>query len=93
MKCPIGGDDSHDAADDGDEDALYHHLSDQSPAARSDRGSNRHLATATERAREQEVGHVDAPDQQHRADSRPHEGQTAPHTSRDLILERNEVRQ
>ena len=92
MKHPIGRKHSHDPADDGHQDALYHHLSHQSAAACADRRSNRHLASPTQRASEQQVGHVDAPDQQQRADGRPHERQTAPHASRDLILERNKVR-
>ena len=55
---------AHDCARQGEQDALGHQLFDETAAAGADRCPQGHFTLAHGRAREQEVRHVDARDEQ-----------------------------
>ena len=70
---------SNQAAADGKDDALDQQLRGNPGAARADRGANRDLLLPADRARQQQVGHVGARDQQDEADRGDEHEQRLPH--------------
>ena len=61
-----GGDrDADPASGDGNDETFSEQLSDQPASPRAERGANRHLAATADPARQQEIRHVGAGDEQH----------------------------
>ena len=65
-------------------------LAEHLPAARAERGANRHLARSAGRADEQEIGDVRAGDQEHAADRHREQRERAAHASRRAVAERHQ---
>ena len=66
------------AARGGQQQALGHQLAAQAPGACAQRRAHRHLLAARAAARQQQVGQIDAGDQQHQADRAPQQPQRRP---------------
>ena len=83
--------DAGDCAHRGEEERLGQQLTDDAAARRTQRDANGNLPFSRRRAREQQVGHVDARDEEHETDGRHQHEQRRPDGCDDEILESNEL--
>ena len=74
----------------GQEQALGEHLAEQRPAARAERGAEGELRAPRRAAREQQVGHVGAGDQQDQADGAEQQDQRRASVLDDVVLQRDD---
>ena len=72
----------------GQHQALGEELPEQPPAAGAERGADGHLPVARRRAREEQVGHIGAGDEEHEGDGAEQDEQRQPHVTDDLLDER-----
>jgi hypothetical protein len=80
--------DGNASADHGHDDALGHELADEPQPAGAERCAYRHLAASRRPSRQQQVGEVNARDQQDEADGTEYHQQSWPDVAGDLGLQR-----
>ena len=86
-RAPVGDDEPRDSAGHAEHDALGQELLHEPPASGAERRPHGHLARAAVRPREQEVGDVDARDEQHERDRAEQDQQRRPDAAHDPILQ------
>jgi hypothetical protein len=80
------------SAEPGDDEALGQQLTDESPAIRPERGAQRDLVLPRGRAHEEQIGDVDAGNEQHERDGAARTGRAIVGVAGDELFERNDRR-
>ena len=82
---------AHDPAGHREDEALGEQMADQPDTTGAERDANRHVVAASRGARQHQVRHVDAGDEQDNADRHHHREQRGPHRRDQLVVDIDEL--